>query len=488
VLTAILLALAVMLLVNAGKSITLDESITLERTTPPLGRALRDLFVESQKPPVYFLLVYGLRRFFPSLEAVRLFSAATILGLFFVMHRVSKQLDLATGWRSPVILAAATPALLWAGAEARFYALTALLLCISTGFFVRLWVLDTDRPVRDGIWFVVINYLALLTFYYSAFVIAGQLAAAMASRRWKRWFAAGVGLVALMLPWAALIISQASMYSRAPVDAPRGVEAGSLGGSLYLLGRGAIWTVFRDPPVIHRPALLVGITVIVVAIVAGAYALPDRRRTVKDWQLVILATLPVAALWVMRVANRFRVEDRHWMILAPALILLLASLAARIRIRALRDVLWIALLAAFGVCAISFARNDRGPRDYRTAVRLLMDREHPGEPILFYWTNPLPFRYYYSGPNTLLPLHPGRAPDGGVFVPAEEQRALRATIAGLGARGAFWVFEESNRIESSKLVLPGTLGYPLHLVSEAQATGLRLLRFEPPAPSREGTP
>jgi mannosyltransferase len=447
---------------NLVKSIWLDETFTLDRTGRSLAETLDQARFTSLKPPVYFLLTHYWRTFDSSIEFVRLLSTGAIAGAALVLDRVSRVLEIGRGWRSVAILAALAPHFIWAGAEARHYALVLLFLSLGFLFWARLFVRESTDPWRDGAWFVLWNVLAILTFYYAGFVVAAQFVAAIPARRWRAWFATGAAIALALAPWIPLVhyhvTAQAGSYL------PDVAAAGGPGlTGLAFLRDTLIPVWFHGSPLMFRPAAAGAVAALVGGLFLVRLVSTRPRWTRLELQLALLAGTGLALLFAVRVLNLTHADQRHWIVTAPGALLFLVATSHGIRPPALSRLGWAALVAVFALAATSFVRNERGSIDFRSAARYIHERERAGQPILVFLTNPAGFAYYYRGPNVFrrFPEDQLTFKDGGTRIeltPIERRRLAGLIGHATGDDPSFWVLEVPRQAKLPP-VLEEVLGY-----------------------------
>ncbi len=240
----------------------------------------------------------------------------------------------------------------------------------------------------------------------AALFVAGLLAQNLRRVVWP-----GVALAVLMIPWLGRISEhasgQAGSYLIPVIPEGEGALAGSVTALAWLGGRVPA-IIFRGAPIANRPVFLVAFGLSLAAVLALRLRHGRPRWTRVETAWLLYAGLGFAMLAALRIANRTTVDLRHWIVVVPGLVVLPALVASRIeppRIANAALALFAALMAAG---TVSFARNERGPRDWRSPAETVMARERPGEPIVLLGENPLPFRYYYRGPNSITrwPINP----------------------------------------------------------------------------------
>ncbi|HEV3230582.1 MAG TPA: glycosyltransferase family 39 protein, partial [Solirubrobacteraceae bacterium] len=159
----------------AHQSFWYDEAFTAVHVLHPgLGATLHGVLHTESTPPLYYVLAWVWTRVLgDGPVALRSLSTLAGLGLVIVAWAVGNTLR---GRRTAIwlaALAATSPLLVWYSQEARAYELFALLAAVSFWFFVRARMAPEARP-RDLWAWAAFSVLALLTFYFAAFLVAAE--------------------------------------------------------------------------------------------------------------------------------------------------------------------------------------------------------------------------------------------------------------------------------------------------------------------------
>lgn len=453
----LLVALAFVLVaatfINVNKSIWADEAFTMDRTRTSLAETLRLAREVSNKPPLYFVLVYWWRTVSPSLEWARGLSTACMLLAVWVLHRLGRELRIGGGLLGLGLLAAITPHFIWAAAEARVYAMVVLALSATALMFARVWVNGSDRPTRDTALFVLAAYASLMTFHYAGFILAALFLAGLVYPDRKRLVAAGAILTALMLPWLGVISEQvdvqASYLPPVPVHGPLDL---------------ARWVAFevteilqRTVPVYASPARQAAFAGLLGGIVALRIGTARGRLAREEWWALAFGGASFLLVAAVRFLNKTMVDTRHWIVVGPPLLLAVAVLASRLRPARLATAALAALGLALAVGAASLLRNERGPSDWHGAIRWVMATERAGEPIICFDTNTMPIAFYYTGPNGMarIPEDQSTRKDGGRRIELNdvELARLRGMLAlAAGPDRTFWVIEAEKQVRGPETI------------------------------------
>jgi 4-amino-4-deoxy-L-arabinose transferase-like glycosyltransferase len=204
----LLLAAALRLSTLDLQSFWYDEAFTPVRVLHPgLGATLHSVVHTENSPPLWYLLAWLDVRLFGDGEiALRLPSALAGIATVWVAWAIGSEL---AGRRCAVVsavLVAVNPLFVWYSQEARVYALFALTSAVAMLCCVRAW----RRPTRGRMAaFALSGAVALLTHYFSAFLLLGMALWLLRDRASRR---AAVGAVAALaavgLALVPLIIAQ----------------------------------------------------------------------------------------------------------------------------------------------------------------------------------------------------------------------------------------------------------------------------------------
>lgn len=328
---------------------------------------------------------------------------------------------------------------IWWSQELRMYVLAGLCSLISLYFTLRLIEPRSRRPLWLA--WVVSTWGALYTIYAAIvlvlvenlFVFAIGLFRRDRLRLWKRWLAAQVSVVLLVLPWLALALPRMRSWSslREPVSLSFVLE---LDAVLLALG------ISTDIERYLLPALLVW-TFLVVGLILAL-----RRRT-EGWSSplrpgLLLAILgigvPPLIIWSLTQPRALfytpQVEARYLLPLAPLFYATLGWAVVgwlRSRLRSLGLVASAGVLALFVGTLPAYYAPRYLQDDFVTLTRLLEEYRRPGDTTVLYTDEGWPvFGAHYDGA-----WHP--IPDG--LSPHEAEVAARLSEAWDEAEGLWLV-------------------------------------------------
>jgi hypothetical protein len=364
-----------------------------------------------------------------------------------VLHRLSHLLNLGNRTISLAVLAALSPQVIWASSAVRGYSLTILLTACATHYFARLWVVGTERTVRDCALYLLFCYLAILNFYYAAFVVAAFFLAAVIVQGSRRLIlAVHAALAMLLLPLVPTILTQ---LSRHPIyDWPIHMEAGRGLAAVVGLARWVFETLFYAffvdaPHLLRRPGILPAVVIIVAATLAALVWERSRRWSRAEVAFAVTAFAPCLLMLALIMFHISLVEQRHWAIIVVNVLVSLTLLISRISAVQARRTVGLLYTIFFAVAAGSYQLLHSVDFWPQTASYIAAN-EQRGEPIVFYSAfGALPFQHEYHGPNPLrgIPVDaPWESP-----VAAQKYRTDRRDVREAYFRDALWEAVGANR-------------------------------------------
>jgi mannosyltransferase len=232
--TVLLVALGVFLRFYTRSALWLDEALTVNRSSLPIGSIAGSLKQDGAPPLYYYLLHFWMQLFGRSSYATRslsgLIGVATLPVAWFAGKRLGGR---SVAWATLVLVATAPFAVFYA-TEARMYAMAILL--SGCGFLSLSRALATPRPgnlIATAVVTAALLYSQYWSLYLVAVVVVWLLGGAwwrwhkeqrsgVRSAEWKRFlppfYAVAVGCL-LFLPWVPTFLYQ-SKHTGTPWAAP----------------------------------------------------------------------------------------------------------------------------------------------------------------------------------------------------------------------------------------------------------------------------
>jgi mannosyltransferase len=449
----LLLGLALRLFWLDAKSLWYDEAASLYFARQPLPDLIYLTMTRDTPPPLYYLALHGwLRLFGDSVAALRGLSALASVLCLPLLYALARALtDRATALVATALLAV-SPFQVWYAQETRMYALLALAGLASTLALVRL----IQAPGR-GRWlvYVVATAAMLWTHYLALFTLAGQaLVVLVIGLRWqpapavRRWtWSAVLAGGATLLPWLPAFLVQSRTYSRfwIPPATPEQLERA-------LWEFSAMYAPYWRLP-LDRPLPIVAGFLALAAV--GVVAL---RRQRVAWLLpVALAVLPLALAYAVG-SVRPLFLSRTLILITPLYYLLLAAgLVWLARWRWPVAVLGVAWVVAWNGLGLQYLYRNAPKEPWDEAVRYVVERSQPGDPVLFHSApGQWPFEYYLRQYATPLALH-GLPADIDRSTGALEQAVTPADLPRLEAllaagRPVWLVLSHTEYVDPDRLV------------------------------------
>jgi hypothetical protein len=379
-----ILALALALRVVSAGGFWIDEVFSAANAKAGPSTFVERLQGEPHSPwPIYYLLLHGWQRLFPSVEGMKALSILLSMAHVLAMIGVGRALFGArAGWIAG-LLAAGNPLLAWYGGEIRMYALMVLLLTGAIGAAVRA---VRTRRAADGILFAGLAALAVYAHVFAAFPVL-VLTVGVVARAGRRAALASLGFgAALATPAALLALDQARHwlswksgvadgYVSSPMNLVAAVQSFFTGYALPLEGVDRI-----------RLAAVLGLGLLVGGLVLSALV----RRVEGRWLLLALVAVGLVAPWLVMLKTRM-FSPRFALAALPPLLLLVAAVLARRRLVASLSA--AVPLVIVGSLAVFWAP---GRTDWRDVAEKLEAERKPDEPLYFEGGNLVALREWFG--------------------------------------------------------------------------------------------
>jgi uncharacterized membrane protein len=403
-------ALALRLFRLGHQSFHIDELISIESAGYAVGATFWKGLLHEIHGPLTSALLHGWMRLGETETWLRLLYVVPSVLTVPLFYRLGRGLAGDATGRIASFAVAISPFQVWYGQEVRNYAWLLLFVTGALIAFVRIWDGRGDRST----WIALTSLLALslLTNYSTVFLIVALTVLVLARKDRAvivRWFPTTVALALLFLPWFL------DWYTRVDaerffVDRPRrfGVPLRNpgeftLSGVPYLfwvfafgysLGPSAAelhldqsLAVLRE----HGPVLVAGALAVGFALVVGLREAAHPRRTTF---LAVTFLVPLALTVILSIRDVKAFNVRYAMVAYPPFVMLLALGWSRRGLA--RNVSALAALALAILSLASHYFNTRyAKEDMRSAARLILEREQPGDTVVVI-DNLQPFRYYFA--------------------------------------------------------------------------------------------
>jgi mannosyltransferase len=481
---AALIVLGLAIHTNTHKVLWTDEAFSLDTASGPLGRTFAQALHFELQPPIYYLVLNLWLRLWRSIEFARLLSTLFVLASLPLLALLGRRLGLRDWAVSLPLLAALCPYVLWSASEARPYGLVVFLTAAAAYLQVVLLTAPRERLRSAGTLYVGVWYLSILTFYYTGFLLLGQLVgAAIARRRTAPFLLCGVAVAVLLVPWIPTILMQVTAH---PVTAPPAsiqgnTPLGEAAGAAVWAFRFTLESLFFAPA-LRRPAVLLTLaTCLAVAGVVYWRHRGTRRRSDLALPLAASALLPLGVLLGLKIFGGVELWSRYFATVVVSVLAMAALLIDRFPLTRGRLALGIAA-ALFGtLCVVSYQRISGGYEDWQSAARIVQGAEAPGDVIFVFEPDGiLSFRYYYDGPQPVFGLPVDRptatysVERQAVHSVAQVAERVRAKV---GPTGEFWIVTRSHHAGFGGRLLEDYVNRYAVLLAGRQLEGVNVRRF-----------
>lgn len=338
-----------------------DEWITLNQTSGTLMHTFRWLAADQTNPPLAYAMIWAWQKagggglaWMRSLPAF--LGTITALPLLVICRRVGLTRD---AERLALLLAAASPFLIWFSLDLRSYAAFALFSACS----VAAWLVARETATQRALLLATVaNSALLLTHYFGVFVVGAELVDAFAfgGPRRRRLLAAGLVAFVPLLPWVAYVAHRATpgaevLAAATPISRPDLTQV--LDPFVRAVGASSVL------------ALDLLVTCLAIAIAAVGLLRAGEWRP-QRLLLLMAVVLPVAVtMAVSRWSGQSLWITRYFVSIVAPLSILVAAGAEALAPRRLQR--WIPLIAFWPISAsISTARagQEKVPYDRLAAA------------------------------------------------------------------------------------------------------------------------
>jgi len=427
------------------------------------------------QPPLYYLLLNLWLRLSPTVAAGRVLSlicAAAAVALVPVTARRA-------GIKHPIWalwLVAASPAVIWSGAELRGYAFGLLLVSLANLLFVEIAFGEPKRPRLTAVAYGVTALLCVLTYYYAGLVLLGHAVAALIWKPLRRKAGVPLGLAAVaFLPFLPTARWQAATYHNPLMQYQDGYHIRH--HFYHAILSWAVLMSGRSPDVELPMSRMVMFLVFVLPVAVWVLVRLTKTRGSAAMNtgsgglepvlvLGIVVLIPAIGWAFIRTSTILLIEPRHMVLAWPISLLWLMLVFDSLPWSRASVVGWGAVLAFSLVSTVVDERDgvDTGPSltltwqyaGWDSVAAFLARRAKHDEPVL---VNPpyqtLPFDYYYKSASPVVsvpaPLVTDRDDRPAYLIHDTAQLAASFELANKAS--SFWVVEgPSDTLAEQKLL------------------------------------
>lgn len=375
---------------NLGSaSLWTDEVLTAIRAQAPFRESLKSIMSAGNQTPIYFLSL----RLFPNSTEALLRLPSALLGLLGVALIMAATLRL---YRNPEMalwagaLLAVNPFHVWLSRTARPYSLV-FVLSLGIAFIF----LHMVRGERSRLWwsiFTVSSTIAYITHFTTVGLLGAQ--AMIFAFNWRahshwfrRWLAAQAIAAVPVLTWTYL-----ALHDPPPVAS-------------YWIPRPALrdipltfWNMTLGYDGVFGWVMVPGLLIATLGLLLGlGYALSDRQRDERNFFWLWLIVGPLAFTFLLSTLIVSIYVDRYFMVMLPALLLLMIQAWARFSPRLWRAALGVILVTCLYTVLFSFVEGSYHRDDWRDAAAYVAERAEDGDAIVLERDNTFEaFTRYYQ--------------------------------------------------------------------------------------------
>jgi len=399
----IILHLSITVPLAALLSIWVDEAYAMNTISGSLSFTLSRAINFEMQPPLYFLLMNLWGKLASSVFFLRLFSILCTTLTILVISKISKRVfsEIRPGWLTMAM--AINPYAIWAATEIRPYAFLVLLTSVLFLNFYEGFISDDLTSNRKRKCFFVFCVLSLYTQYYAAFMFAALFFGLIILKKWKslkRLAGYYILTIACSLPLLVTAMRPTVQHTRFILTDNNLLNYLSVGTRFlrYLLRLD--WM----PEIIYMLMYAACLAAMLGLIVTYRERLRDRHK------MILIMTLVITLFFVifMNIVNNEWVNITHTAVLFVPSLLMFFSVMSILPDKIRNKILIPAFALIFLVNSIYMVREykpmaKRG--DFKKVAEYIINKESPGQSILIFISDEaLPFSYYYSGKNIIIPI------------------------------------------------------------------------------------
>jgi len=423
-------------------NIWIDESYSYVTTSRDLSFLIQHCREFQLQPPAFFVLLWFWRGISMATWFGRMLPVVLVGVTLWLAHRTARKWfpNVSSAWI--VLPLALNPWVLFAATEVRGYCLILLCSTLLLHLYWDAFVAEKNSRFAQFL-YLVVAVLAIHTFYYFGFTLAGGGAALVLGRRWRavRDYAVLMAIAAAaVLPEFLQAIDHGKIITNKITDLPNLGRA-----AVYMIGRVVSMEVdyfnFDQRLRVFCFALIAG------GLVAGVLV-RWRHWTFQRSAIPIITSIVaigyIALTWKIAGEGSFH---RHFLIALIPLHFSIVAIVVNLGVsntRVLKTVMAGLAVAGVASSAIRFAPLAKAG-DYRRVAHYIQRNEKNNEPIVMVTSHTeYPFRYYYRGSNTIVPL-PAHDPlehyDFEIWA-LKGTEEVRESLSSIRSGGRLWVYAD----------------------------------------------
>lgn len=386
-------------------NIWVDEAYSLDASALNLAHAI-DRANSGYQPPLYFWIITLWRTLNHSIFFARFFSVFCIALTLYIVAKLAQKLfpDIHPAWVVATI--AFNPFTIWAAVEIRAYAFTLLLSAVLLLNFFDGYFCEQPKTISRR-WYVIFSIIGLYAHYYIAFLLIANGFVLLVFRRWQtlRWYILEQCLLVgpCFAPMLLVVSGQVQ---------PDGLNPKTVTGNLLIASVRFIYQTFFTWVLptgnwglynLQKILRLIGFMTLLALLTKNRKSIQLNQKTA-IW--IITAFLFICFLSIRNQVGTNVTGLKHLAIaFIPAILSFFYLLALEPKIKIKKLIVRGASLLVLFISLISLSIHYKPMAkngDFIRVANYIMHQEKNGEPILVY--NPeiaWPFRYYYSGLNSL---------------------------------------------------------------------------------------
>lgn len=392
-----------MVYLSAVLNVSIDEVFSLNTTSNELPEVIKKSYNFEGQPPVYFVLLSIWRSLNSGILFARLFSLLFIGLSAMVFYKLIQLLSDVANPKLFLILFLLNPYTVWAGMEIRLYAFLLFLSLTAIYFFFKFYKENENKYLLV---FVVISIIGLYTQYLFVFLVAALGLSLLICKGWKLFFK----FILYSVPIGVLFLYNI-LFTINPMKL---AQINSFSTTI----KERIFAVLHSPQNLILAAGLNpfpqiirwGLILVFAGLVFYSFMLWYKKRksenpnTVEKYYIVLISSIfLLLAFSIFFAYTALDYHDRYLTIAFPLFLLLFLVFTIHSE-KVVKIIFTITGLLYLSIL-ISVYKNPLKEYDNKSLAKYISSIENKGEPIFFYQKIlTLPFKYYYTGNNTVIAL------------------------------------------------------------------------------------
>jgi hypothetical protein len=401
--TIVMIYISLLIFLAYKINLSEDETYTLNTTSNSLEGVILQSYNYENQPPSYFLLLKFWRIINSGIIFARFLSVVLI---FVAIYYFNKVICLVSGEkriRWLTVLFMLNPFIIWAALEIRLYALLILLSISAIYYFFTYWILNQRKHLYV---LLIISLIGLYTQFFFIFLIGSFAFLFYFRKGWKKSVILLFYLLVILVLWLPNLFFIKQMIEMQESNFLILTREYKL-SIFYISLKGLIF----DDLSLFLNVWIVRIikTICLFIFIYACYLYFKNPKDIKTSNyprlndIFILLLFSISQFFLFSITSDITLSTKYLAIISPLIIL---SFSVFKYLPRYKSVLAFSMFLIYNFLYLGFYYwHPVKSYDYKSIANFVMNEERYNEPLLFYRAGILlPFREYYSGKNSMIPL------------------------------------------------------------------------------------